>query len=146
MTIHLKYHEAMIKTAHIWSQLSSCNRLKVGAVLAKNNRIIGVGYNGTISGMSNDCEDEQGKTRDNVIHAEKNVLLFCAKEGISVDGASLYVTHSPCLNCSSSIAQSGIKNVFYMIDYKCDRGIKQLVKFGVDVFQIPTTIIGDISK
>lgn len=118
-----KYDVAMINTAYIFSQQSYCNRLKVGAVLAREGRILATGYNGTIAGLPNQCECEDGTTSEFTLHAEQNVISFCAKTGISTNGATLYLTHSPCKQCSKLIAQSGISEVVYSRTYKDTDGL-----------------------
>jgi len=187
-----KYDKVMMDTAHIWSEMSYCKRRKVGAVLSIDNRILATGYNGTINGVENNCEDnvvvcnkcgtelnieqfetssyvnmfkEGGEvdlvkeyrascrcgeyvivtdkgngieglslvTNDFTVHAEQNVIAFCAKEGISTAGATLYVTTSPCKQCSKLIAQSGISRVVYFEKYKDTSGINMLKKLNIEV-------------
>jgi len=187
-----KYDKVMMDTARIWSEMSYCKRRKVGAVLSIDNRILATGYNGTINGTENNCEDnvvictkcsaeldlsefetssyvnmfkENGEadlvkeyrkackcgeynivtdkgngieglslvTNDFTVHAEQNVIAFCAKEGISTEGATLYVTTSPCKQCSKLIAQSGISRVVYFEKYKDTSGIDMLKKLNIEV-------------
>jgi dCMP deaminase len=130
-----KFDKAMLKTAQVWAQMSYCNRLQVGAVIAKEGRILSVGYNGTPSGTDNNCE-EDNKTLPNVIHAEMNAILFAAKEGISTKGCSLYVTHAPCENCSKHIIQAGIIEVVYINEYRDMGGINTLKKQNIKVRKI----------
>lgn len=105
------------------SQLSHAERLKVGAVIARENGIIlSYGYNGTPTGVSNICETYTGKTKPEVIHAEANAILKCAKEGISTQGATLFLTHSPCMECAKLILQCGIKEVYFLNHYTTDGG------------------------
>ena len=136
-----KYDKVMIYTAWMWARESSCKRLQVGAVLAVEGRIIMCGYNGTVSGTDNCCEEDpnvppdQTTTKAGILHAEKNVILFCAKKGISLEGATLYVTHSPCQFCAADIAQSGIVRVVYDQFYRDEMGIKELQRYGVEVYQ-----------
>jgi len=188
--------KALLKTAFIWAEQSKCKRLKVGAVIAKESRIISIGFNGTPSGLytmekrvkvsDNDCEkvvkececgfkfsEENdlvalpndlfdfyncpncGKTLEikemekivykgynqsfitnpNVIHSEMNALMFAAKQGISTEGATMYITHSPCINCAKHILQAGIKRVVYEKDYREDEGLK-LLKSMIEVKQM----------
>jgi dCMP deaminase len=131
-----RYNKLFIESAVLSSQMSFCNRLKVGAVLVKDNRILANGWNGTISGLPNDCEEmtKNGlKTSEFVLHAEQNVITFSAKQGIPTNGCTLYITHSPCKMCSKLIAQSGIKKVVYQDEYRDSEGVEFLKKTGVEV-------------
>lgn len=153
-----KFDKPMMGTAREWADLSSCERRKVGAVLAKGNRPLNTGYNGTISGTDNNCEKScescngkgftthydndvtcekcQGKgviTNQFVVHAEKNLIAFCAKEGIPTDGCTVYVTLMPCVECASLMVQAGIKKVIYDEDYRDDSGVQFLKGVGVEV-------------
>lgn len=110
------------------SSLSHCNRSKVGAILVKSGNLISFGYNGTPSGMNNACE-ENDITLPHVIHAEINVILKAAKTGNSVDGSTLYLTLSPCIDCSKVILQSGIKRVVYLTEYRNLEGVNFLKQF-----------------
>ena len=136
-----KYDAVMIDTAKIWAKQSKCNRLKVGAVLALEGRVIMCGYNGTVTGTDNCCEEPSHEgseflvTKASVLHAEKNVILFCAKKGISVEGATLYVTHNPCSQCAADLAQSGIKRVVFAEFYRDRKGIEDLTYYGIEVVQ-----------
>lgn len=130
--------KTFIETAKIFSQNSYAQRLKVGAVLSKDDRILAVGYNGTPSGYSNECEEidiitGELKTKDIVVHAEQNLICFCAKNGIKTNGCTLYITHSPCITCAKLIASAGIKEVIYEKDYRNDSGIKLLLELGIKV-------------
>lgn len=118
-----KYDQAMLLTAYIFSQQSYCTRLKVGAVLARDGRILATGYNGTLTGMPNTCECEDGSTSEFTLHAEQNIITFCAKNGIPTNGTTLYLTHSPCKQCSKLIAQSGITEVIYTSVYRDTGGL-----------------------
>jgi len=187
-----KIDKLMIQTAEIWSQMSYCKRSQVGAVLAKDSRILATGYNGTISGQVNICEEYEkiktnfkqfkvdinddllidcpdcngtgemeignyyghivtdecptcngfgklkikNKTSEFTLHAEQNVITFCAKNGISTKGTTLYITMSPCPNCAKLIAQSGIKRVVYKDTYRDKSGIEFLKKCNVEVEQL----------
>ncbi|MCW8928791.1 MAG: deaminase [Gammaproteobacteria bacterium] len=107
-----KFDVAMMTTAFVWSRLSHGKKKKVGAIIAQDNRIVSVGYNGLISGLSNTLEVD-GKTDPAVIHAEENALLFCAKKGIPTERGYMYVTCLPCSRCATRICQAGIKKVFF---------------------------------
>ena len=178
-----KYHGVMMETAINFSKLSYCKRRQVGAVLVKDNRILATGYNGTISGHDNCCEEFKypcheckkdvtkeiknketycrncaatiakmnwlntkytvmaervitDKTNDFTLHAEQNIITYCAKEGIPTKDTTLYVTTSPCKNCAKLIAQSGIAEVIYKDDYKDISGIEFLKEVGIKVNQL----------
>lgn len=126
--------DAYMTMAISMSQLSKANRKKVGAVLVTKHGVVLTGYNGTASGDTNDCEDEDGNTKREVLHAELNCILKAAREGVSVVGGSLYVTLSPCLQCAAMIAQSGIKQVYFQELYRCSKGIDLLIKLGVGIY------------
>tara|TARA_B100001250_G_scaffold305043_1_gene267010 strand:- start:1610 stop:2059 length:450 start_codon:yes stop_codon:yes gene_type:complete len=128
-----RYDQAYMKMALEWAQLSHCNRKQVGALIVKDNMIISDGYNGTPSGFENICELENGDTKWYVLHAEANAILKCAKHGQSSAGSSLYLTLSPCKNCSKLIHQSGIKRVIYYHAYKDLSGIDFLKQAGVEI-------------
>ena len=119
--------------AKIWATNSYCKRRQVGALLVKDNMIISDGYNGTPAGFENVCEDENGVTKPYVLHAEANALTKVAKSGNSAAGATLYVTASPCMECSKLIIQSGINRVVYSDEYRLDDGIKLLKRAGIEV-------------
>ena len=123
-----KLDKVFINIAKETSTLSHCVRSKVGAVLVKDGNIISFGYNGTPSGMDNSCE-ENDITLPHVIHAEINVILKAAKTGNSVDGSTLYLTLSPCIDCSKVILQSGIKRVVYLTEYRNLDGVNFLKQF-----------------
>jgi len=163
-----KFDKPLMETAKIWANMSYCVRLKVGAVLALDGRIIGTGYNGTLNGTENCCEEIVGqetcsdcegkgyfeiegvvisdcercggvgkintlKTKEEVLHAEQNVITFCAKNGLSTNNTTMYITAAPCTMCAKLIVQSGIKEVVYLKDYRSDDGFKLLKKGGVIV-------------
>lgn len=132
-----KYDKAYLRIAREWGQLSYCTRKKVGAIIVKDRMIISDGYNGTPSGFENCCEDEQGLTKWYVLHAEANAILKVARSTQSCEGATLYITMSPCKDCSKLIHQSGIKRVVYKDGYKDNSGIDFLIKAGVEVDCIP---------
>ena len=119
--------------ASVWARNSYCKRRQVGALLVKDRMIISDGYNGTPSGFENICEDEYGVTKPYVLHAEANAIMKVAKSGNSSDGATLYVTASPCMECSKLIIQSGIKRVVYRDEYRLTDGIDLLRKAGIEV-------------
>jgi dCMP deaminase len=123
--------------ANMTANLSTANKLKVGCVITKDNRILSIGYNGTPSGWSNECE-EDGKTKPEVLHAEANALMKLCRSTESSDGAALYVTHFPCIECAKLIYQSGIKEVYYINDYEASKGSGKefLFKAGVNVCQV----------
>jgi dCMP deaminase len=119
--------------AEVYAQLSSAKRLQVGCVIVKDNRIISIGYNGMPSGWTNECEDSDGQTKPEVLHAETNAIAKLASSSDSGLGADLFVTHAPCMNCAKLIYQSGIKTVYYKNTYRDDSGIKFLKRSGVQV-------------
>lgn len=128
-----KYDRAYLRMAAEWAKLSHCNRKQVGALIVKNKTIISDGYNGTPSGFTNACEDDQGETHWYVLHAEANAILKVAKSAQNAEGATLYITLSPCKGCSKLIIQAGIKRVVYLKQYKDQSGVEFLEKFGIDV-------------
>lgn len=125
-----------MKMAVIWAENSHCERKKVGAIIVKDKRIISDGYNGMPSGFPNACE-VNGETRIEVLHAEANALTKLAKSNNSSEGATLYVTMQPCLECSKLIIQSGIKEVIYLESYRDDRGLRLLITSQVNFRQMP---------
>lgn len=131
-----KYDKAYLRIAREWGALSYCKRKQVGAIIVKDRMIISDGYNGTPSGFDNCCEDENGLTRWDVLHAEANAILKVARSTQSCEGATLYITLSPCKECSKLIHQSGIKRVVYYNGYRDDSGIQFLIKAGIDVEQV----------
>nr|WP_321353691.1 dCMP deaminase family protein [uncultured Draconibacterium sp.] len=125
-----------LKMADIWSQNSYCKRRQVGALIVKDKMIISDGYNGTPAGFENICEDEDNKTKPYVLHAEANAITKVAKSGNSSDGATLYVTSSPCLECSKLIIQAGIKRVVFTESYRLEDGINLLKRADIEVKQV----------
>jgi len=125
-----------LKMADIWSQNSYCKRRKVGALLVKDKMIISDGYNGTPSGFENVCEDENNKTKSYVLHAEANAITKVAKSGNSSLDATLYVTSSPCLECSKLIIQAGIKRVVFTENYRLEDGINLLKRANIEIEQV----------
>tara|TARA_B100000963_G_scaffold178550_1_gene155192 strand:+ start:1299 stop:1724 length:426 start_codon:yes stop_codon:yes gene_type:complete len=132
-----KYDKAYLKMAREWGNLSYCERRKVGALIVKNRMIISDGYNGTPTGMENICEDEENYTKWYVLHAEANAIMKVASSTQSCSGATLYVTLSPCKDCSKLIYQAGIVRVVYIDQYKDTTGIDFLKDAGVEVVHIP---------
>ena len=126
-----RYDLAYLKMAFTWGELSHCHRKKVGALIVKDRMIISDGYNGTPSGFENPCEDEENYTKWYVLHAEANAILKVAASTQSCVGATLYLTLSPCRECSKLIHQAGIKRVVYSKKYKDDSGLIFLKKAGV---------------
>lgn len=131
-----KYDVAYMRMAKEWSKLSYCNRRQVGALIVKDKMIISDGYNGTPSGFENVCEDDDGNTKWYVLHAEANAILKVAGSTQSCQDATLYITMSPCKDCSKLIHQSGIKRLVYHEGYKDDSGIKFLKKAGVSIVHL----------
>ena len=125
-----------LRMACIWAENSYCRRRKVGAIIVKNQMIISDGYNGTPSGFENVCEDEQGVTKPYVLHAEANAITKVARSNNSSDGATLYVTSSPCVECAKLIIQAGIKRVVYNEQYRLTDGVDLLGRAGVECIQI----------
>jgi len=132
----LKYDKAYLKMALEWGKLSYCKRRQVGALIVKDRMIISDGYNGTPTGFENFCEDEENYTKWYVLHAEANAITKVASSAQSSKGATLYVTLSPCRDCSKLIFQSGIIRVVYHEEYKDRSGLDFLIKAGVEVKQI----------
>ncbi|WP_158961858.1 deoxycytidylate deaminase [Myroides fluvii] len=131
-----KYDKAYLRIAREWGQLSYCKRKKVGAIIVKDRMIISDGYNGTPTGFDNCCEDEFDQTHWYVLHAEANAILKVASSTQSCQDATLYITMSPCRDCSKLIHQAGIKRVVYVEGYKDMAGIEFLHKAGVEVVHI----------
>lgn len=125
-----------LKMADIWAQNSYCKRRKVGALLVKDKMIISDGYNGTPAGFENVCEDENNNTKPYVLHAEANAITKVAKSGNSSDNATLYVTSSPCMECSKLIIQAGIKRVVFTESYRLEDGINLLKRADIEVKQV----------
>jgi len=132
----LRYDKAYLKMAFEWANLSYCERKKVGAIIVKNRMIISDGYNGTPSGFENKCEDEEGNTKWHVLHAEANAILKCATSTQSAEGSTLYITLSPCTDCSKLILQAGIKRIVYIQQYKDLSGLEFLEKAGITIQHI----------
>jgi dCMP deaminase len=132
----LRYDTAYLKMAKEWAKLSHCKRKQVGALIVKDRMIISDGYNGTPTGFENECEDEAHFTKWYVLHAEANAIMKVASSTQSCSGATLYITLSPCTECSKLIHQSGIKRVVYDKAYKDSSGLKFLARAGVKIVQL----------
>lgn len=122
-----------LRMAKIWGENSYCERRQVGALLVKENSIISDGFNGTPSGFENICEDEEGKTKPYVLHAEANAITKVAKSNNNSNGATIYITTSPCIECAKLIIQAGIKRVVFSEMYRCADGIELLKRAGISV-------------
>lgn len=131
-----KYDIAYIKMALEWAKLSYCKRRQVGALIVKNKMIISDGYNGTPTGFENICEDDENYTKWYVLHAEANAIMKVSASTQSSEGATLYITLSPCRECSKLIFQSGIKRVVYHKEYKDTSGLEFLKKGGIEICHI----------
>lgn len=135
-----KFIQAYMEVVKIFAHLSSAQRLKVGAIVVKDDRIISIGYNGMPSGWDNNCENvlEDGslKSKPEVLHAETNAITKLARSAESGDGASIFITHAPCLNCAKLIYQSGISTVYYETEYRATEGVEFLEKSGILVEQV----------
>jgi dCMP deaminase len=130
------FDQRYLDMARIWAQNSYCQRRQVGALVVKNGMIISDGYNGTPSGFENICEDDNGITKPYVLHAEANAISKVAKSGNSSEGATLYVTASPCVECAKLIIQAGIRRVVYRDEYRITDGIDLLRRAGIEVEQV----------
>ena len=126
-----------MRMAHIRAENSYCQRRKVGALIVKDKMIISDGYNGTPAGFENVCEDEDGLTKPYVLHAEANAITKIARSNNNSDGATLYVTASPCIECAKLIVQAGIKRVVYSEKYRLTDGIDLLERAGIEVVHLP---------
>ncbi|MEM7161177.1 MAG: dCMP deaminase family protein [Bacteroidota bacterium] len=131
-----RYDIAYLKMAQQWAQLSHCKRKQVGALIVKNGMIISDGYNGTPSGFDNQCEDEEGNTKWYVLHAEANAITKVARSTNSANGATLYLTLSPCKECSKLILQCGITRLVFIQAYKDRSGLDFLKEKGIEIIQI----------
>jgi len=132
----LKFDKAYLRIANEWGKLSHCKRKQVGALIVKDRMIISDGYNGTPSGFENYCEDDAGYTKWYVLHAEANAILKVASSTQSCQGATLYITMSPCKECSKLIHQAGITRIVYEIGYKDNTGLEFLEKAGIELNQV----------
>ena len=135
-----KYDNILMQTAYLWSKLSYCKRKQVGSVLALDGRILSTGYNGTIKGSCNECEDVDEKgvmvTKNEVVHAEVNALMFAASNGTPTKNCTLFVTLQPCMECAKIIVQSGIKEVVFSENYRINDSINFLKTHGVLIRQL----------
>ncbi len=126
-----------LRMAHIWAENSYCKRRQVGALIVKDKMIISDGFNGTPSGFENVCEDENNVTKPYVLHAEANAITKIARSGNNSEGATLYVTDAPCIECSKLIIQAGIRRVLYTRTYRLTDGIELLQRAGIEVQMLP---------
>ena len=138
-----RYDRAYLRMATEWARLSHCNRKQVGALIVKDGMIISDGYNGTPSGFPNACEDEEGDTNWYVLHAEANAILKVSKSTNNSKDATLYLTLSPCRECSKLILQAGIRRVVYCRAYKDTSGVDFLREANIEVVQIPDLVMTD---
>ncbi len=130
-----KFIDAYMEVAKTFANLSTAKRLQVGAIVVKDDRIISIGYNGMPSGWDNCCEHE-GKTKPEVLHAESNCIAKLAKSSESGEGATMFITHSPCMDCAKLIYQSGITTVYYENEYRSTQGVEFLNKSNIKVKKI----------
>ncbi len=131
-----QFDRRYLEMARIWAKNSYCKRLQVGALIVKDRMIISDGYNGTPEGFENICEDDNYKTKPYVLHAEANAITKVAKSHNSSDGATLYITTSPCLECAKLIIQSGIRRVVFCDNYRSDVGINLLKRANIEILYI----------
>jgi dCMP deaminase len=139
----IRYDKAYLRMAEEWSKLSHCKRKQVGALIVKNGIIIADGYNGTPSGFDNCCEDSNGETHWYVLHAEANAILKLARSNNSGNGSTLYITLSPCKDCSKLILQAGIQRVVFLRGYKDQSGVDFLRKSGLEVVHFTQDIYAE---
>lgn len=137
-----RYDAAYLRLAESWAKLSHCARKQVGAIIVKDEMIISDGYNGSPAGFDNCCEDAEGNTHWYVLHAEANAILKVAKSTNNCKGATLYLTLSPCKDCSKLVLQAGINRVVFMDKYKDTEGIDFLANAGVEVVHFESNIHG----
>lgn len=131
-----RMHKFYMSIAKQAATLSYSNRLKVGAIIVKNDNICSFGYNGTPKGFDNLCEDSEGKTLSSVVHSEINCISKSARNGISIESSTLYVTVSPCYDCAKAIIQSGISRVIYLEEYRITESIDFLKQSGIEVVKL----------
>ena len=136
MDKQLQFDKSYLTMAGVWAENSYCQRRKVGALIVKDRMIISDGYKGTPCGFENVCEDENGITKPYVLHAEANAITKVAKSNNSSDGATLYVTAAPCVECAKLIIQSGIKRVVYRDSYRITDGLELMERAGIELLQI----------
>lgn len=128
-----KFKNYYMSIAELTAELSYAKRLKVGAIIVKDNRIISIGYNGTPAGFDNCCEDSNGNTKSSVFHAEENCILKITQSHESSKNAIMFITHQPCINCSRLIYNAGISKVFYKHPYRLNDGLEFLNTVGIDI-------------
>jgi dCMP deaminase len=128
-----KFVDAFMDVAERFAELSSATRLQVGAIVVKDDRIVSIGYNGMPTGWDNCCEDENNKSKPEVLHAESNAIAKLAKSSESGEGATIFVTHAPCIDCAKLIYQSGITTVYYKNTYRSTQGLEFLEKSHIKV-------------
>jgi dCMP deaminase len=131
-----RYDQYFLNRCFEASGMSYCKRLQVGAVVVRDNRTILDGWNGTVPGQDNCCEDSHGKTKPTVIHAERNIIFYAARKGIPLEGATMYITHSPCIGCAQAMAAAGITRVVYVEDYKTAEGTEFLSDLNINVVKV----------
>lgn len=132
----VKLDERYLRMARIWAENSYCQRRQVGALVVKNKMIISDGYNGTPTGFENICEDEAGLSKPYVLHAEANAITKLARSSNNSDGATIYITASPCIECAKLIIQAGIRRVVYAESYRLEDGINLLRRAGIEVVHL----------
>lgn len=132
--------ETMLDTAELWARRATCSRLSVGAVLAREGRVLATAYNGAPAGLPH-CSHDVDEPCAQSVHAEANALLWAARHGVSALGAALYVTHAPCLGCSGLIINAGIKRVVYRNEYRSHDGINRLLEAGIRIFRVPASVL-----
>lgn len=135
-----------MQTAFNTSKLSYCNRLKVGAVLVKNDQIISFGYNGTFKGQDNCCENSEGITKDNVLHAEENLLMKLVRSPETAVGGTIFITHQPCIYCAKLIANSGIDTLYYCYPYRCEKGLTLLKERQININKFTDLDVKEMNK
>jgi dCMP deaminase len=135
-TMKQKFIDAYMKVAETFADLSTAKRLNVGAIVVKDDRIISIGYNGMPSGWDNVCETEDNVTKAEVLHAESNAIAKLARSSESGDGATIFITHAPCIDCAKLIYQSGIATVYYKNDYRSTQGVEFLNKSNIEVRRV----------
>ena len=140
-----QFDRRYLEMAHIWAKNSYCKRRQVGALLVKDKMIISDGYNGTPAGFENICEDDNFKTKPYVLHAEANAITKVARSNNSSEGATLYVTTSPCMECAKLIIQAGIRRMVFSDPYHTDEGIVLLKRAGIEVVYIDLNELDEIS-
>ncbi len=131
-----KFDKSYLEMAFVWAKNSYCKRRQVGALIVKDRMIISDGYNGTPAGFENVCEDEDNVTKSYVLHAEANAITKVAKSNNSSEGATLYVTDSPCIECSKLIIQAGISRVVYARQYRITDGLDLLKRAGIELVKM----------